>query len=154
MTRPLSAKPPRYARPFVVGFLATLVICAVAAVNAWPFSSWRLFSSLRTDRQTSWQAVAVDAGGRERDYPIAAMPHGYQGFRPMMNGFATRSSGGRNAVCDAWLRGATRRFGPSIALLRIYHLQWLLSDRRGGRAGPPQRTLTWICDPNGARGAA
>jgi hypothetical protein len=134
----------------VVLFLSALVVCAVGAVNAWPFSSWRLFSSLRTDRQSSWQAMAVDTSGRERDFPIAAMPHGYRGFRPIMNGFASRSSGSRNAVCGIWLRGATRRFGPSTEQLRIYHLHWLLSDRHGGRAGPPKRTLAWTCGPKGA----
>lgn len=141
---------PRYARPFVAVFLGTVVVCAVASVNAWPFSSWRLFSSLRTDRQLSWQAVAVDARGAERAYAIGATTRGYRGFRPVMVGFARRSASGRDAICRAWLRGATKRFGPGTAAVRIYRLSWMVSHRHGERAGPPLRTLAWTCTTEGA----
>src|SRR5436309_11767923 len=126
MSRCDSATVPRYARPFVALFLGALIVCAVASVNAWPFSSWRLFSSLRTDRQISWQAIAVDGSGVERAYPIGAMSHGYGGFRPAMKTFARRSGSDRDALCAAWLRGATQRYGPTTALLRIYRLSWIL----------------------------
>jgi hypothetical protein len=144
---------PRYARPFVTLFLAALVFCAVGAVNAWPFSDWDLFSRLRTDRETGWKAVAVDSAGRQHDDPLAALPQGYRGFGSVMADFSGRSSSERNAICAAWLRGATEQFGPSIRVLRIYHLEWLLSDRRGSRAAPNPagRTLTWICTARGAR---
>jgi hypothetical protein len=149
-----SADAPRYARPFVAVFLGTMVVCAVASVNAWPFSSWRLFSSLRTDRQLSWQAVAVDARGDERAYPIGPMAHGYRGFRPVMVGFARRTPSSRDAICRAWLRGATKRFGPDTTAVRIYDLTWRVSHRRGERAGPAVRTMAWTCTPEGANAGA
>jgi hypothetical protein len=149
-----SSSVPRYARPFVALFLVALIFFPLAAVNAWPFSSWRLFSSLRTDRQTSWQALAVDSAGHERDYPIASVPHGYRGFGRIMTGFSKRPAAGRDAICGVWLQGATKRFGPSVDLLRIYSLNWLVSDRHGHRAAAPRRTLAWICSPEGARAAA
>ncbi|MDQ6725869.1 MAG: hypothetical protein M3066_06865 [Actinomycetota bacterium] len=145
---------PRHARRFVALFLAALVVCAVAPVNAWPFSSWKLFSSLRTDKQTSWQAVAVDATGREQDYPIASIAHGYRGFARIVSGFPKRSAAGRDAVCAAWLTGATKRIGPGTDLLRIYRLDWLVSRRQGDRAAAPRRTLDWICDQQGLRAAS
>jgi hypothetical protein len=145
--------PPRYARPFVVLFLATLVVCALAGLNLWPFSDWDLFSRLRTDQDTGWTAVAVDWAGRARDFPIDSLPHGYRGFGSVMAGLAARSAADRDAVCRAWLRGATERFGPSTRLVRIYHLEWLLSDRRGSRAAPDpaRRTLALTCSAKGAR---
>lgn len=143
---PDSATVPRYARAFVALFLAALVVCAVASVNAWPFSSWRLFSRLRSDRQTSWQATAVDASGREQDFPIASIDHGYRGFLRIMSGFANRSATKRDSICAAWLTGATQQFGPGTESVRIYHLVWLVSRRQGDRAAAPNRTLVWICD--------
>lgn len=145
-----SAGAPRYARPFVALFLGAIVVCAVASLNAWPFSSWRLFSSLRTDRQLTWQAMAVDASGTERAYPVGLMAHGYRGFRPEMVGFARRSASGRDAICGAWLRGATKRFGPTTTTVRIYRLSWMASHRHGRRPAPPVRTMAWTCSPGGA----
>jgi hypothetical protein len=134
-------------------FLATLVVCPLAFLNPWPFSKWELFSRLRTDQQTGWRAVAVDSAGREHGYPIARLPQGYRGVGPVMADFSERSAAERDAICAAWLRGATAQFGSGARLLRIYHLDWLLSDRQGRRAAPPHRTLAWICSTKGAREA-
>ncbi len=149
-----SAGAPRSARPFVALFLATLVVCALAAWNPWPFANWELFSRLRTDQQTRWEAVAVDLAGREHHYPIASLPRGYRGFASIMADFFERSAAERDAICAAWLRGATARFGSDTRLLRINHLEWLLSDRQGSRAAPPHRALAWICTAKGARAAS
>ena len=148
-SRPGSAAVPRYARAFVVLFLTALIGCAVASVNAWPFSNWRLFSSVRTDKQTSWQAVAVDTAGTGQDYPIATMAQGFRGFGRIARSFPKLAPSRRNAICAAWLTGAGKRFGPGVELLRVYRLEWLVSQRRGDRAAAPRRTLTWICDGNG-----
>ena len=128
-------------------FLTTLIACALVPLNAWPFSDWELFSRLRTDRQTGWEAIAVDSAGRERHYPIDP----YRTFVSVANHLSTRSAAERNAYCVAWLRGATGRFGPGTRLVRIYRLEWLLSDRQGERAAPRHRTLAWTCSAKGAR---
>ena len=74
-----SAAAPRYARPFAVAFLALIVVCAFVPLNLWPFSNWELFSRLRTDKETAWEAVAINRSGSERDYPIAAVPRADRG---------------------------------------------------------------------------
>jgi hypothetical protein len=71
-----------------------------------------------------------------------------------MAGFSKRSAADRDAICAAWLRGATEQFGSGTRLLRIYRREWLLSDRRGKRAAPPHRTLAWFCTAKGAREAS
>jgi hypothetical protein len=148
-----SGSPPAYARPFVAGLVATLVICALAPFNLWPFSSWELFSHLRTDRQTRWEAVAVARTGGERAFPVDSIPRGYRGFAAALTGFSKRSTGQRDASCAAWLREATDLLGMSTRLLRIYRVEWLTSDRRGSRAPPRHRTLTWVCTTRGPREA-
>jgi hypothetical protein len=150
--RAVGAAPP-YARPFVALFLSTLVICALAPFNLWPFSNWELFSRLRTDRQTGWHAVAVEQRDRVRDDPIGSTPGGYRGFGFILAGFPSRSAVDRDAICAAWLRGAVARFGPETESVRIYRTEWLLSDRRGERAAAPHRTLEWTCTAKGAHAA-
>jgi len=138
----VSTRVPRHARPFVAAFLATLVVCALAPLNLWPFSSWELFSRLRSDQVSGWLAVAVDAGGRVRDFSFGSLPHAAHGVRV--------TAGERHAVCD-WLREPHVRFGDHATRLRIYHVEWVLSDRQGERAAPPRRTLAWTCTASEAR---
>lgn len=144
----------RHARAFVGVFLATIVVCALATWNLWPFSNWDLFSRLRTDRQTGWEALAVVGASRERAYPIASLPDGYRGFALVMSDFARDSVAQRDAVCETWLRDATRRFGLRTRRVSIFHVEWLLLDRRGNREAPPHLTLAWTCSAKGVREAA
>ena len=114
---------PRYARPFVVVFLATLIVCALGGFNLWPYSSWELFSRLRTDQETGWDVVAVDSAGDVRDDPTASLPYSHRGFVSTMATFPDRSPSAQDAICDAWLNDATQRFGESTRLLKIYGLR-------------------------------
>jgi hypothetical protein len=141
---------PRYARVFVAVFLTVLVVCAAVPVNLWPFSSWELFSRLRSDKQMSWQALAVGAAGQVRSFPIDTLAHGYQGFEFVMRRFAAEPARDRNAICAAWVEGAERRFGPGTHVVRIYRVEWRLSRKHM----PPRSTLAWICGPDGARAIA
>jgi hypothetical protein len=133
--------------------LTALVVSPLAGLNPWPFSNWELFSRLRSDRETAWAAAAVDRGGREREYRFHSFPRGDRGFEVTMTHFSERSAIERDAICAAWLRSTTEQLEASTRLLRIYHLTWLLSDRRGDRAAPPDRTLAWTCSAKGARAA-
>jgi hypothetical protein len=149
-----SAAAPPHARSFVAVLLATLVVCALVPLNLWPFSNWELFSRLRTNRQTGWALVAVDSTGGVHAYPVASLARGYRGVASVMDDFSQRSAMERDTVCAAWLRNARERFGTSTRLVRIYRLEWLLSDRQGNRAAPPHSALAWICTGKGAREAA
>jgi hypothetical protein len=125
-------------------FLGAVVVCALVPLNAWPFSSWELFSHLRTDRKAAWSAVAVDRSGRERGDPIGSFANGYEGFSSIMSGFAGRPAASRQAICAAWLRLTRERFGPDTRALLVYHVQWRLPEGHTGR------TLSWTCDAKGA----
>jgi hypothetical protein len=123
-----SAPAPRHARPFVAAFLAALVVCASAGVNPWPFSDWELFSRLRSDQQTRWEEVAIDATGRTHELAISSPPTEHR------------------ATCTAWLRLGAGHLGSRARLVRIYYLTWSLTDRRGEHAVPPHRTLELTCE--------
>ena len=53
-------RPPRDARPFVAVFLCAILGCGLASVEAWPFTAWRLFSTVRTDEQLTVLVVFVN----------------------------------------------------------------------------------------------
>jgi hypothetical protein len=143
-------RPPSYARPFVIVFLCALVACALWSVEAWPFTAWRLFSTLRTDEQHGWAATVVSHPGGERDFPIGAQGAGTRGFSLLMNGFADRPPGQQDAVCRTWFKDGTAYLGHRPVSVRIYELTWQLSQRRGDTAAPPRRTLAWTCTERGA----
>jgi hypothetical protein len=109
------AAAPRFARPFVAVFIATLVVCALAPLNLWPFSNWELFSRLRSPLETSWEAVAVERGGRVVRLGVAGP-----------------------TSCAALLRIESAR---SVS---IYRVQRVLSERVGRHAAL-RRTVAATC---------
>lgn len=147
----VTAQVPRFARPFVAGLIAALVLCALFTIEAWPLNSWRVFSTLRHDVQSSWRAVAVDEHGRELPYPISSVGRGYRGFVFLMREFPSRSRGDRDALCIAWLEAARKEVDEGVQAVRLYETHWLLSERRGGRSLPPRRILRYVCAQGGVR---
>jgi hypothetical protein len=143
-------RPPRYARAFIALFLCALAACMLASVEAWPFTAWRLFSTLRTDEQHGWAATIVPRRGVEHDFAIGDLGNGTRGFTLLMNGFADRSPAQQDAICRTWYAdGKGSLWHPPVAV-RIYSLTWRLSERRGDTTRPPQRTLAWTCTQRGA----
>jgi hypothetical protein len=140
---------PRLARPFVVAFLAMMVLCAAMTVEAWPFTAFHLFSHVREDRQSGWSAVAIDARGRPHPYPLNELSQGYRGFRFLLVGFDGRSADDQDAICRTWVEGAPKLIGVDARVVKLYSLFWRLSNRRGDRAAPARRTLRYVCTAEG-----
>jgi hypothetical protein len=132
---------PRWARWFVWTFL----VCGVVGIEAWPLTGFRLFSHLRHERQTEWQAFAVRSDGREVRLRLSRFAGGFNGFPLVMKGFAARTPREREAMCSAWMLAASRLRGPSVAI-RIYAVERRLEPRHGRRAGTaPGRSLAYTC---------
>lgn len=141
---------PRWARRFALAFLALFVISSVAGVEAWPLTGWRLFSHLRTDHQRAWEAVFVDGAGRESPVPFADLPFAYRGYHHVLRGFPSLRRGEQWAVCEAWA-DALRRRGSEVSAVRVYRIEWDLSQRTGRRAAPPVRTRRFECSDGSVR---
>jgi hypothetical protein len=135
---------PRWAKWFVGLFLTVFAVCSVVGIEAWPLTGWRLFSHVRTERQTTWQAVTVDALGREQWLPLSRFPGGLNGFVLVMPKFSHLSLIRRAAMCQAWTAAA--RSAGRTGTVRIYEVDRDLAPRDGSRpARSPTRTLRYTC---------
>jgi hypothetical protein len=133
-----------WARRLVWAYLAVFLVAGVAGIEAWPLTGWRLFADARSARQLSWQAVTVDAAGRERPIPFADLPVRYQGNVQVLKGYAELPPSRQVAVCRAWA-DAVRARGGQVSEVRIYRTEVDLERRVGRRAAPPHRTLRYTC---------
>jgi hypothetical protein len=140
---------PAWARWFVRLFLAAFVVCALAGIEAWPLTGWRLFSHLRTERQTAWEPDAVGVDGREARLAFGSLPAAFHGFPLLMKTFAGLPRSEQASVCAAWL-SAARTMKPGTTAIRIYRVSFDLLPRRDGRpAGPSTRQLAYRCTDSG-----
>jgi len=134
---------PRRIRVFVWTFLAAFFVCGFARIEAWPLTSWRLFSRVRHAVQTSWSAVTVDHSGREHQFPT--LGQSYRGTTHVLDSFSSLSRQKQIAACDAWANGA-RHAGQDVEAVRIYRVTSDVSHRAGDRGAPPlSRTLSFTC---------
>jgi hypothetical protein len=131
-------------RWFVWVFLAAFVVAGVLGFEAWPLTGWRLFADARPARQVTWEAVTVDAAGRERPVPWGDLPVRFRGNVQVLKGFQDLRPGQQAEVCAAWAGGVRARGGDVLAV-RIYRVETDVSRRAGERAAPGIRSLRWTC---------
>jgi hypothetical protein len=144
---------PAWTRRFVAAYLAAFLLCGLLGVEAWPLTGWRLFADARQARQPGWQAVTVDAAGRETPIPFPDLPVGYHGNVQVLKGFPALPARRKLAVCQAWA-DAVRARGGQVAAVRVYQTVTDVSARAGDRGAPPSRTLRWTCRDGDVRAAA
>lgn len=144
---------PPFARPFVAIVLALIIACGIFAWELWPFTSFRLFSTVRIDHQTAWSATVVDDSGAETAYPLGGLDHGFRGFPFTMSEFATASQERQDELCRTWVDAAPELVGTTATQVRLYLREWTLSDRMDDRALPGITTLKYVCTDAGARDA-
>jgi hypothetical protein len=140
---------PRGARPFVAVFLALMIACALFVWEPWPLTSFRLFSQLRLDEQTSWVVKANETRGGEEDLPLTGE---LRGFEFQIREFVAASPERQDELCRVWAGAAPVVLGQPTDEVRLYQRTWLLSDRDGDRAAPGSSRLVYVCDADGAHG--
>jgi hypothetical protein len=146
---------PSWARVFVFGYLAALVICGLFVIEAWPLTGFRLFSHLRYPRLLGWQARTVAPGGRESVIYFGSFPRTYRHLPLIMRTYGMQSPAKQDAICQAWA-AEVRRHGRQVTGVRIYRTVVDLRRHRNRRHRPPTRYfLRYTCaDGRGARAAA
>jgi len=143
------------ARAWFLTFVGAIVVCGALSIEAWPFTSWRLFSRERREIATGWMATSVDARGRERRVRFIRFAKPDRYFVSVMSTYARLSPREQAATCRAWAR-LVRRHGGSVAGgLRLYATTRDMREHVGRRAPvAPVARLRWTCaDGHGARAA-
>ena len=141
---------PRGAQPFVAGFIALMIAAAVFAWEPWPFTSFRLFSHLRTDEQTGWVIKAVRPSGSEEALPLTDE---LRGFVHQVSDFSGASAKRQDELCRVWLGAAPGILSQPVAEVRLYLRRWKLSEREGDEALPGTSSLEYLCTEDGAHDA-
>jgi hypothetical protein len=131
---------PRLARPFVALLIAAMVASAVFVWEPWPLTSFRLFSHLRVDEQTAWEATVVEPNGEELGYPL--------GFA--IRDFVDADEEQRDELCRTWVAAAPELVARHAVEVRLYQRRWLLSERSGERALPGRREHAFTCTSEGS----
>jgi hypothetical protein len=126
-----------------------MVLTGILAWEPWPLTSFRFFSTVRTDRQTAWVATTVTAKGREEDYPLGGEERGFRGFPFVMAEFASASTERQSELCRTWVDAAPDLVGRRAEEVRIYLRTWSLSDRVDDRAREGTTQLKYVCTSDG-----
>lgn len=136
------------ARIVTYGLVGLLAVCAVAQVEWWPLSAFKLFSRARTASTTSWQVALVDDAGLEHVIAFRRLPRGYRGAHRLAADLPGMSTTRRQAVCRAWASAGGRTLGIAPTEVRVYRVEGRLSPG-GGPASVVSRTLTTTCPAAG-----
>jgi len=144
---------PRFARSFVALLIAAMAACAVFAWEPWPLTSFRLFSNVRIDEQTAWQATTVDSRGEELPYPLGGEDHGFRGFPFTMAEFVAASAARQDELCRTWVEAAPTLVSREAEQVRLYLRSWRLSERGEDGALPGSIELEYTCTGEGVEGA-
>ena len=131
-------------RWFVGVFLGLFVVAALAEVNAWPLTGWRLFSQVRGPTQPGWQAVVVGPTGEESPVPFGRLPRGFRGGLHVLQDFPSMSPRERLGVCRAWADGA-RDVGVPVVALRVYRTRSTVSLGGSPPTTSTQREQAYEC---------
>lgn len=107
------------ARMVTYGAIVLLVTCSIAGLEWWPLSEFRLFSSLRTQDQVSWEMTTVSNAGVETTVDLGDLPPSYWGAHHVIPELPAMSTQDQQAAVLAWLQGA-RVETDGVSSVRFY----------------------------------
>jgi hypothetical protein len=113
---------PRRARVFIGAFLVVMAVFGFGHFEAWPLTSFHLFSAERKAHETRWVATTVDQSGHETPLDQQHLPLGYRLAEWPLQLFPTSSHATRVAVCRGIAKGA-RGAGRDVASVRVYEVE-------------------------------
>jgi hypothetical protein len=131
-------------RLLVLGLLAALLVCGLAGVEWWPFTSWKLYSQVRTDSRVVWEATTVAADGRETVVEPNDLPLGYRHVELLLARFPGYSSEKREDICDAIADGV-RDEGEEVVAVRVYRVDERLRETGGDVTLEREPELRYEC---------
>lgn len=99
---PPDLQPPVFVRVAVYAFLTAFVVCGFASIEAWPFSSFKLFSQVRDSERVTWTVEATTSDGESVPITMKDLPLGYGNTILRAAHFDEYTVAERNEICRAW----------------------------------------------------
>lgn len=112
----------RRARLVTYGVTGLIVFCCLLGLEWWPLSGFRLFSSIRTENQISWEMTTVSSSGDETSVNLADLPVSHWGAHHVIPELPTMSMQEQQAAVLAWLGGANVTTGDVVSV-RFYEVE-------------------------------
>lgn len=109
-------RPSRFQRRAVWAVITLCILSALTEVNAWPFTSWRLFSVVRTESEVHYEIFVVAAGAAE--FTLVDLRRAGTEFRDVehiIRDTVDASDDDQRSVCLALADVAEQFSGPVVA---------------------------------------
>jgi len=145
---PRAARAPRRARLVAGALLGTMLVFGFGGFEAWPLTSFHLFSAARKPAEYRWVATTVDAAGHETPLDQQHLTLGYRLAEWPLQEFPHSSPRTRQSVCDGIARGA-RSAGRQVVEVRVYKVWERLHDDHGHWRITTSPRLFASCDERG-----
>lgn len=142
-------RPPRSGQLLVLATLAALLTAGLLTIEAWPLTSWRLFSLSRDESQTMWVIHAVDGAGRSDEVSLEALPLRYRHAAWPMADLPEAGRERRDDVCRALLEPALG-VRPELVELRIVRDRQRLVEQAGEWVVTHDPEVVHTCRPGTA----
>ena len=88
------------------GLVIGLVLVTVAGIERWPVTSFRLFSTVRTDRSFVLELVAIEPDGTRQRVPISRSTKGSAGTAHQLGELRAAPPAEQRAKVTAWMNAA------------------------------------------------
>jgi hypothetical protein len=94
--------PSRSVRVAVYVFLAVFVVFGFSSIEAWPFSSFKLFSQVRDAERVIWSVEVTTTDGEGIPVRMGDLPLGYGNSILRAGHFDEYTPSERDEICRAW----------------------------------------------------
>jgi hypothetical protein len=132
----------RARRLWIGGFIGLLALFGFGQLEAWPLTSWYMFSHVEPTVDRIASVIAVSPDGAERRLGLDTLPLGLLAH-PLMQRLDRAGPGERIAVCNAVLAAARSR--SPVTEVRVVERSWRVLDRAGDRPANATTRVVAVC---------
>jgi len=132
----------RARRLWIGGFIGVLALFGFGQLEAWPLTSWYMFSHVEPSVIRIASVVAVAPDGAERRLGAETLPLGLLSHR-LLQRFERAGPEERRMLCASVLSAARSR-GP-VAEVRVVERGWRVLDRAGDRPANVATRVVAVC---------
>lgn len=140
---------PLLARVFALTLIGALAYFGWNAIEKWPFTGWRLYSTLKGPTAGSFFAFRLSPGGTLTRVDYRRLPDAYSRAPYLLEKFDRYSEGQRQAVCEAIAEGE-RGEGRPVEAIHVYWERYQVRIVAGERVKRRiERERRFVCADGG-----